>query len=294
MTAQRKSPDGIPKGLLWLASYPKSGNTWTRNFLHNLIHVREGGEAGPQDINKMMTLSTWEMFAKPYEEILGKPAVECSRDEIAATRAEVQRQVAENANGVAFVKTHQALVMDRGHPTINFDVTSGAIYIVRNPLDVAISYAHHMSATVDEAIEQMAVDGLETAVSEKVVYEVYGSWSQHVESWTRKPHRTIYVMRYEDMLADPEKMFGGLARHLLIKATPGELRSAIELSSFDKLKKQEEEGGFREKPKDAKQFFRSGTADQWRDELSEAQIRTIIERHRPQMERFGYVPEEFS
>ena len=117
------------------------------------------------------------------------------------------------------VKTHHALVMDRGVRTINVDATSGAIYIVRNPLDVAISFAHHMNDTIDTAIEEMATDNLETGVNDRSVYEVYGSWSQHVESWTRKTHRTIYVMRYENMLADPMRVFGGLARHLLLQPT---------------------------------------------------------------------------
>ena len=294
MTAKPDAPQDAIKGLMWLASYPKSGNTWTRNFLHNLIHVREGGEGEAHDINEMMKRSTWELFARPYEDLIGKPVAECSRAEISAVRPRIQHQIAENANGVAFVKTHHALVMDRGHPTINFDVTSGAIYIVRNPLDVAISFAHHMNADVDEAIEQMARDGLETDITENVVYEVYGSWSQHVESWTRKPHRTIYVMRYEDMLDNPEKTFGALARHLLIPATEAELRTAIDLSSFDNLQQQEEERGFREKPKEAEKFFRSGTSGQWRDQLSQRQVRRIIRRHRTQMERFGYIPDEYA
>jgi Sulfotransferase domain len=76
-----------------------------------------------------------------------------------------------------------------------------------------------MSTDIDNAIEEMAFPNLETGVSENSVYEVYGSWSKHVESWTRKSHRAIYVMRYENMLADPFRIFGGLARHLLLRAT---------------------------------------------------------------------------
>ena len=280
------------KGLMWIASYPKSGNTWTRNFLHNLIGVCEGRSDEAQDINEMMRRSTWELFAPPYEEILGKPIKECSRAEIASVRPLVQSHVAENADGVAFVKTHHALVLDRGYSTINFDVTAGAIYIVRNPLDVAVSFSHHMNASVDEAIERMALDGLETAISERVIHEVYGSWRQHVESWTRKPHRTIYVMRYEDMLTDPEKTFGRLARHLHIKASPTQLKKAIELSSFENLQKQEDEHGFREKPERAERFFRSGTSGQWRDVLTMRQIRRVVRLNRVQMERFDYVPEK--
>ncbi len=283
-----------PKGLIWLASYPKSGNTWTRNILHNLFDVMEGRDSSSHDINRLNQFSTWELNPKRYEELLGKPVTEMTREEVASVRHTVQEQIAEAASGVAFVKTHHAMVMDRGRTAINFDVTSGAIYIVRNPLDVAISFSHHMNVDIDTAIRRMAEDGLETTMSEKAVYEIYGSWRQHVESWTRKPHRTIYVMRYEDMLADPLKTFGGLARHLRIAPAKAQLEKAIELSSFEKLKEQEEAEGFREKPEKAERFFRKGTSGQWREELSEAQIRRIISDQRKQMERFGYVPAEYA
>ena len=183
----------------------------------------------------MNEFTTWDISAKQYEIHLGKPAKECDRAEIAKVRPIVQKEIAERTEGLAMIKTHHALVMDRGVPTINFAVTSGAVYIVRNPLDVAISFSHHMSSTIDIAIMEMAQKGLETGVSDKSVYEVYGSWSQHVESWTRKPHRTVYVQRYEDMLADPVKTFGALARHLLLRPTPEQLQTAIDRSEFKNL-----------------------------------------------------------
>jgi len=280
----------VPRGIIWLASYPKSGNTWTRNFLHNLINLMEGVADETHDINRMNALSTWEIAAPPYEELLGKKIKDCSRDEIAAVRHDVQQQIADSVDGLAFVKTHHAMVMDRQQPAINFNVTSGAIYVVRNPLDVAISFSHHINANVDEAIIQMGTEGLETPIGEHAVYEVYSSWSQHVESWTRKKHQTIYVMRYEDMLSDPEATFGALARHLLLKPSKRQLRRAIELSSFERLKAQEDAEGFREKPEKAERFFRSGTADQWRTDLTPAQIKQIVADHKTQMERFGYYP----
>lgn len=277
-----------PSGIIWIASYPKSGNTWTRSFLHNLLNILAGDTEDAHDINAMNVMSAWEIAARPYEVLLGKPVTQASREEIAATRHRVQRQLAESVDGLAFVKTHHALVMDRGAPTLNFDVTSGAIYIVRNPLDVAISFAHHMGTGLDEAIAQMGRHGLETPVGERAVYEVYGSWSQHVESWTRKPHRTIHVMRYEEMLDDPRAAFGALARHLLLAPSPAQLDRAIELSSFERLKAQEEEHGFREKPKAAERFFRTGKAGQWREVLSDEQVARILADHGVQMRRFGY------
>jgi hypothetical protein len=280
-------------GILWLASYPKSGNTWTRNFLHNLLNILEGTDEGnPQNINGMNEFTAWEISARWYAKYLDKPVKDCTREEIAAVRPKVQQDIADGTDGLAMVKTHHALVKDRGVPTINFEVTSGAIYIVRNPLDVAISFAHHMSTDIDMAIEEMAYEDLETPVGDNAVYEVYGSWSQHVESWTHAAHRAIYVMRYENMLADPFGTFGKLARHLLLNPTDEQLRLAIERSSFEVLKKQEAESGFKEKPDKAERFFREGKAGQWQEKLSRRQVRRIVHDHHVQMKRFGYLTDE--
>ena len=146
-----------------------------------------------------------------------------------------------------------------------------------------------MNKTIDEAIETMASNS-ETPVNEKRVHEVWDSWSNHVLSWTRKPHQAIYVMRYEDMLSDPEKTFGTLAQHLLLGATPEQVRKAIDWSSFDKLKGEEEKDGFEEKPEHAQRFFREGRAGQWKDILTPAQVDRIVKDHGEQMGRFGYLP----
>jgi Sulfotransferase domain len=276
-------------GIVWMASFPKSGNTWTRAFLHNLAKIL-GGEDETQDINQMGRFSTWEIRKPNYTEILGFEPTDEHRAEIAAARHRVQQRIADDYDGLVFVKTHQALVMDRGYSTINFAVTSGAIYIVRNPLDVAISYAHHMSRSIDETIESMGTRDVETSTTDKAVYEVYGSWSQHVHSWTRKPHPSIYVMRYEDMVADPVGTFGGLARHMLLEATPDQLAEAIDRSSFAKLRAQEERDGFRERPESAARFFREGRLGQWRDVLTPAQVDRLTRDHGEEMARFGYLP----
>lgn len=225
-----------------------------------------------------------------FSEVLGFSPTDKHLDQIAAARGRAQEYLADLVEGLIFVKTHQALAADRGHININFSVTAGAIYIIRNPLDVAISYAHHLGRTVDNTIDLMNQKNAETAVTEKQVYELYGSWSQHVLSWTRKPHRAIYVMRYEDMLGEPQKTFGALAHHLLFKPSDSELADAIKRSSFEQLKEQEEKDGFRERPEKAERFFREGRSGQWKDVLTPAQVKRIVDVHGEQMARFGYLP----
>jgi Sulfotransferase domain len=292
MSTAALHPSMPPKsGIVWLASFPKSGNTWTRAFLHNLAKVLSL-ETDSQNINELGRFSAGEPAKERFTELLGHEPTNDNLEEIAHIRHRVQEKLADEHEGLVFIKTHNALVTDRGSTTINFAVTSGAIYIVRNPLDVAISYAHHIGRSIDQAIEQMGLEGAESRVGEKQVYEVLGSWSEHVASWTQKPHPAIYVMRYEDMLADPKKTFGGLVDHLLIKARPRQIAKAIARSSFKNLQEQEKEGGFRERPEKASaSFFREGRAGQWKDVLTKTQVDRIVKDHGAQMMRFGYLPE---
>ncbi len=288
--AEQARAEAEPRsGLVWLASYPKSGNTWTRAFLSNLAAIL-AGESAALDVNSIGRFSAGENFTCLYEDLLGFRPTESHRNEIAALRHEVQRSIADAYDGLVFVKTHNGLVLDQGRPIINFAVTSGAIYIVRNPLDVAISLSYHLGMTIDEAIATMASPDVTTPTNDTRVYEIWGTWSQHVESWTRKPHPAIYVMRYEDMLSDPQQTFGGLARHLLLEATPPQVDLAIERSSFAKLRDQEEKAGFVERSFKAERFFREGRSGQWKEILTPAQVDQIVKDHRQQMARFGYLP----
>lgn len=273
-------------GIVWVASFPKSGNTWIRSFLHNLIRP----EADGHDINDMIGLSAYEISESWYEGLLPRPIKDCTPQEVAKVRPKAQERLAAEADGLVFVKTHNALLTHEGAPLINPKVTAGAVYVVRNPLDVAVSYAHHLKTTLDQAIAAMNTRGYTAPNYENIAYELYGSWSENVMSWTRKPHAAMHVMRYEDMAANPRVAFGGLAKFLQIDAGAAELDAAIEKSSFARLKEQEEKHGFWEKPKEAQSFFREGRAGAWKDSLSADQIRAITSVHAEQMARFGYTP----
>ena len=279
-----------PKGIIWLASYPRSGNTWTRNFLYNLLSIVDGKDRGGHDVNRLADTSVWDIAGVRFERVLGKPLTTATRHEIAGARPAVQKAIADGAKGPILVKTHNALVLDRGTPTINMGVTAGAVYIVRNPLDVVISYSHHFDTGIDESIRLMGLAGAETGHGKEAAYEVYGSWSENVMSWTRKPHHAILVLRYEDMLVRPAETFRKLADHLLIVANDAQIAKAIERSDFKIAQAQERDKGYRERPVQSKAFFREGRAEQWREGLLQEQIAKLIADHREQMERFGYVP----
>ena len=135
--------------IIWLASYPKSGNTWLRAFLHNLL-------AGPSpdfDINRITDFGTEDSLMRWFRPLDPRPWPEWSPQEIAAMRRPAQEAICAWRKEDIFVKTHNALVHCNGHPLIHPDLSKGAIYVVRNPLDVAVSLSGNENWPLDRAIE---------------------------------------------------------------------------------------------------------------------------------------------
>jgi len=273
-------------GIVCLASYPKSGNTWLRAFVHNFLRDPER----PHDINKLTDLTAGESMTHLYR--AQDPALDqhFTDERVRELRPLVHRAISRSSPDNVLIKTHNALVEEDGHPLISLDLTAGAIYVVRNPLDVVISFSHHNRTTIDNMIEFMGSKTAATVSNEKNVYEIYDSWSGHVASWTATPSPTLHVVRYEDMLANPQKSFAAVVKFLGIEAPRQRIEKAIRLSSFTVLKEQERRQGFRERPSAMEAFFREGKAGQWKKVLTKEQVAAIVSAHREQMARFGYVP----
>lgn len=271
--------------ILWLASYPKSGNTWLRAFLAN--YLRNAPE--PQDINALPDFALGDMRIEPYVRISGKEPAALSREEINRLRPQAHRQLAAAAPGLVPVKTHTAIAVVAGVPTITPEVTFGAIYVIRNPLDVAVSFAHHYAVSMDQAVSAICFRGLEIPAKEGHVVQIISDWSTHVRSWLNAPGLNLKTLRYEEMLASPRRAFGEVCAFLKMPKDEARLRQAIRHSSFKVLAGQERERGFVERARGAEAFFRRGRAGSWREELTQAQAEAILARHRPLMTELGYV-----
>jgi hypothetical protein len=273
-------------GIVWLASYPKSGNTWLRAFLHNFLRAPEQS----YDINRLTELTLGESQTPLYRALDPDFDQHYTDERVRELRPLVHRAITRSSPDSVLVKTHNALVEEEGHPLISLDLTAGAIYVVRNPLDVAISFSHHNRTTIDNIIEFMNTSLAATKSNDKNVYEIYHTWSEHVASWTATPSPTLHVMRYEDMLANPQKSFAAVVKFLGIEVRRQRIEKAVRLSSFQVLKEQERRQGFRERPERMEAFFREGKAGQWKKLLTKDQVAAIVAAHREQMARFGYVP----
>jgi len=272
--------------IVWLASYPKSGNTWMRAFLANLIANR----SEPVPLAELHRYCEDEARPELFTRVAGKPSTELSLDEIIALRPHVHALIAANANGTRFVKTHNYAGALDGHPLHNPDVTAGAIYIVRNPLDVAVSMTHHFGIGVDEAIDRLANEQVATENDSMFVTQILGSWSLHVKGWADLASERVLVLRYEDLIEKPAKHFAKAAKLIGIGQDRARIERAAQHAAFRNLASMEKKHGFVEVSEKASRFFRAGKTNQWREALSREQVLRVIGAHREQMARFGYVP----
>lgn len=272
------------KSLVWLASYPKSGNTWTRAFITNYVLNTDK----PVPINEMRRFTFGDSMPNLYERVNKGPIKDLPDERILDIRTRMLMGIANNGADMNFMKTHNLNYKIHNRAMMPPQLTRMAIYIVRNPLGVVPSYARHFGMDHDRTIWTIAQSMNSSLTNEISVKEYMGTWSDHVESWTRTNAFPVHVMRYEDMKAEPHKVFAELLEKLGIPVEDERLDKAIRHSSFKELKRQEEAYGFVEQSKNNKSFFRSGKADSWKDELTTEQIARIRMDHGTVMQRFGY------
>lgn len=275
--------------IVWLASYPKSGNTWLRAFLANLVANR----AAPLKPDELRAYTDEEARADRFSQLAGKPNTELSTLELMALRPDVQALIAQAAQGTRLVKTHNMCGTFEGLPLFNWQVTAGAIYVVRNPLDVAVSMTHHFGLALDEAIERLADDRVASANDALFASHIIGSWSTHVAGWADMAERVsakVIVLRYEDLLEKPAKYFAKAAKLIGLGQDKARIDRAVKHAGFQTLAALEQNNGFAEAVDEKTRFFYKGRANQWREALSRAQAERIVHDHREQMQRFKYVP----
>ena len=278
--------------IAWLASYPKSGNTWLRAFIYNLFMQPEQ-PGGIAEFPKYFESESDRNWYTPY---LGNHTPDSiDSDEIFALKERVHKRIARKvADGTVFTKTHNRFGKVNGHPLHNLTVTAGAIVVVRNPLDIVLSMADHFGLSLNDTIKSMANENAFSPSDDVNVATFLGSWSSHVASWTTQNHAGILVIRYEDMLDQPLETFTRVATLLGLGDDRPRIERAVRFSSFSELRKQEIELGFIEKSLHSDYFFRAGRKNQWAEQLSTEQIASITTQHRVQMERFNYIPMKYS
>jgi len=271
----------------WIACYPKSGSTWVRAFLAN--YLRDGER--PVDIDDLDT--TIASAREVFDRHVGVEASDLMPEEIDRYRPAAYEEAARRATAPLYVKVHDAFARNcDGVALFPRRATAGILYLVRNPLDVAVSFAHHAAVPAATAVEWMRDPecsfGADPAQLGVQLRQRLSTWSGHVRSWVDGRGVPLHVVRYEDLSRDPAAGFGSIARFLGLEVDDRRLAKAVAFSAFEVLQAQERAHGFRERHPRAAAFFRRGEVGAWRDELSPALVAQVVADHRAAMRRFGY------
>jgi aryl sulfotransferase len=277
-------------GIIWVASYPKSGNTWLRIFFTNLL---QNGEE-PASINDLEGGAIASSRAL-FDQVTGIESSDLTGEEIERLRPDVYEKMAAELQEVLFFKVHDAYTYGEDGRPLLAAAGSRAIYLIRNPLDVAVSFADHLGYSIKETINRMAdAEYAQESDPEKLSGQFRQrlmSWSAHVRSWLEAPI-PILVLRFEDMKQRPLESFSRAARFAGLPDEPARVRQALAFSDFKELQRQEQESGFKERSPNAKRFFREGSCGTWRRVLNSKQVARIVREHLEVMQQFGYLTSE--
>ena len=273
------------KSLLWLASYPKSGNTWMRAFLANYIFNLDQ----PVPVNQLSRLGIGDANTLAHTRVAGGRFDPTNPRQTVQVRRKMLDTIDANGADLNLIKTHNQNTRAFGVDLVPRHQTKGAVYILRDPRDMAISYASHLGMTLDETVHRLGHPENATAGGKENVHQFLGTWSDHVRSWTRAKGFAVRTVRYEDMQEDPAAVFAPIVKFLGLGLDQARLEKAIDFSSFDKLKAQEKKTGFVENSENQPAFFRSGKAGVWRDTLTDEQIAKIEKDHQRVMQQYGYL-----
>lgn len=261
---------------VWLASYLKSGNTWLRIFLANLLFP----EQAPVDINCLPLQTPNSTSRDLFDDLLGIPSALLKQEEVEFLRPAADQELRRTWPAPLLLrKAHDAYtLLADGRPLMGSGPDFAAIYILRNPWDVAVSLANHFNSTLDDAVNNLcSPDFLAPNDAPHLNYQLAVrllNWEDHVRSWLTAP-MPLYLIRYEDMHRDPLSTFRGVARFLGLDSDDVAIEVALAASRFEGLQVQERRQRFRETPPGVPLFFRSGLVGEGLNALSDAQIKRL-------------------
>jgi hypothetical protein len=274
----------MPKNIIWLASYPKSGNTWVRLIINNLLFGLNYDEGISANLKIVGSDNTKELINKIADRNI-------AQEEFTLERSELLSKVSSSfgAEKVCYLKTHAINATVNGvvqHPD---NITSKSILIVRNPFDAICSAMNHFNYSSQQATRMFLDDKMFLGETDMNFQIPMGGWANFNTSWAgKKDVVPTCVLRFEDLIIRPFTTIKILAGFLGLSVSENQVINAINETNFEKVKNSEKLHGFSESSVKAKSFFRSGKIGSYKETLSPQEIEEINEKLKIAMQIFGY------
>ena len=278
--------------IIWLASYPKSGNTLVRSMLASLLFTQNG----KFNINDLQYISNYPE-GYHFEGLTNKLN---SIDELSKFWTISQDKINKN-NKINFLKTHHLRCGIGNYTFTNSKNTIGTIYIVRDPRDVIISFAQHHSLSIEEAKYTMfRNDAYEFPEREKnpdlALRTLLGSWSDHYNSWT-KNNKNLLFIKYENLIKNKKsellRIIKFVNNYIKIPISETKINNCINSTTFESMKKNEEKGLFEENSFDKNgkkiKFFNYGKEGNWKSILTKELVLNIEKKFQKEMSELKYI-----
>jgi hypothetical protein len=289
--------------IIWLASYPKSGNTWLRTILNQLLFSKDRKE---NKVFENLDIITSYPQKKHFKNISEKLTLSEFKDQEEVIKNWITSQDIINLdNKIKFFKTHNFACKryneddKKSYSFTDLNNTLGVMYIVRDPRNIITSLKYHFSLKDYDAAFKM-MDNTHMWLGdddEDAVPQALTSWDKHFDSWSRFP-KNFLLIRYEDLLSDTKNEIKKITKYLSkffdIKENDEIINTIIKNTSFSNLKKQEDDQGFvesilDENTNEKKKFFHLGPENKWENLLNEEIINKIEKRFGSTMKKLGYL-----
>jgi len=282
--------------IIWIASYPKSGNTWIRSLLSTYLYSEDG------NFNFSLLKKILKFPSKKYLQYFTKDFTDIKK--VSQHWISAQERInLFNENKSILLKTHSALCTLENNPFTNKENTQAVIYIIRDPRNVITSVGNHYSMNVQESYN-FITDNNKIISSDKWggdnfgISEVLGSWSTHYKSWKNIKFAPVLKIKYEDLINDTKKslieIINFLQKFSDIKIDKNKISKTVESCNFENLRKMEKKEGFfeaaySEKSNKKVDFFHLGKKNNWENLLNQEMEKKIRETFHDEMRELKYI-----
>ena len=279
--------------IIWVASYPKSGNTWVRSIISSLVYTEDGIFDFPsiKKIEQYPQKRFLEYFTQDYNNI----------HEIKKHWITSQERINLDTK-IKFFKTHHLNCKVDNYPFTNKECTRATIYVVRDPRNLVDSISNHFSKSIQEAkkfllTSKILSPGNEIELKGGNVITYLGSWKEHYKFWT-KNNESLLIIKYEDLVQNIDqeinKIVAFLKNFLDFKVSDTKKENIIKSTSFEALKKIEENGEFTEnvfvgRTNEKVKFFNKGPYNNWKNALPENIQRELETELKNELKELGYL-----